>query len=493
MRHFRSTAVLAQVILLSACASDPLRPSRPADPAADPVSTSEPTSDAGPPSTRTPPKSAANPTARAPAAPPAGAARQESPGQTSRRGAYYMDDGPGIEPAPDHRAIPNAQPRREPLLTRANRPYVVFGRAYQPMTALVPYRQRGHASWYGRKFHGQKTASGEVYNMYSMTAAHPTLPIPSYVKVTNTRSGEQVVVRVNDRGPFLNDRLIDLSYTAAAKLGYVQAGSTEVEVELISWQDLGPANPIVQVAQVATAAPAALVAQSLASAGKPNASLPGPITPTGSDRASGASAAAGIPAKVDEVREERLQLEITVKQDQGSPIDSAKASTDSVPPTALAANRPSASAELINPAIPGKLATAGKAAASGNTAVIGNAAATSQTAATGNPAEPVSSAVLSAPSKTAAPGAVSANKPNLSQSGVHTYLQLGAFSAAESAESVRAKVRKDLEWIKHPIEIVNEAGLFKLRTGPFESREDANLVAEKIRVATGSRPFTTTR
>jgi rare lipoprotein A len=109
----------------------------------------------------------------------------------------------------------------------------VFGREYVPMTRLAAHRERGVASWYGRKFHGRRTASGEVYDMYAMTAAHPTLPIPSYVRVTHLRNGRSVVVRVNDRGPFLHGRVIDLSYTAALRLDYVRAGSAEVEVELI--------------------------------------------------------------------------------------------------------------------------------------------------------------------------------------------------------------------------------------------------------------------
>jgi rare lipoprotein A len=155
------------------------------------------------------------------------------PGATSRLGGYYLDDGPGANP-PDINSIPDAVPRSENLATRANRPYVVFGQNYQPMVALAPFKQRGMASWYGRKFHGQKTSNGEVYDMYGMTAAHPTLPLPSYVRVTLVRTGKSVVVRVNDRGPFLQQRVIDLSYTAAAKLGYINAGSAEVELELIT-------------------------------------------------------------------------------------------------------------------------------------------------------------------------------------------------------------------------------------------------------------------
>jgi rare lipoprotein A len=150
-----------------------------------------------------------------------------------RGGGYYQDDGPGDAPPPDLDRIVDAVPRAEPLHRFANSPYVVFGRQYVPAREVRPVRQRGVASWYGRKFHGQKTASGEVYDMYAMTAAHPTLPIPSYARVTSVANGRSVVVRVNDRGPFLHGRVIDLSYTAAWKLGYIEQGSTLVEVEAI--------------------------------------------------------------------------------------------------------------------------------------------------------------------------------------------------------------------------------------------------------------------
>jgi rare lipoprotein A len=145
---------------------------------------------------------------------------------------YYKDDGPGIAPA-NLDAIPDAVPRMEPLHRFANRPYTVLGRDYVPATTLRPYRERGIASWYGRRFHGEKTSTGETYDMYAMTAAHPTLPLPSYAKVTNMATGKSVVVRVNDRGPFLHGRVIDLSYAAAERIGVAQKGSGEVEVEAI--------------------------------------------------------------------------------------------------------------------------------------------------------------------------------------------------------------------------------------------------------------------
>lgn len=149
----------------------------------------------------------------------------------SGRGGYYQDDGPGDSPPDGLLDTPDAEPKIEAYYPRNLRPYVVFGKTYVPISDEKPFKQRGIGSWYGKKFHGQKTSSGELYDMYKMTAAHPTLPIPSYVRVTNLSNGRQVIVRVNDRGPFHSGRIIDLSYTAALKLGYLGSGSSELEVE----------------------------------------------------------------------------------------------------------------------------------------------------------------------------------------------------------------------------------------------------------------------
>ncbi len=148
-------------------------------------------------------------------------------------GGYYLDDGPGDHPPADIYAIPDAVPRVEPLLARANKPYIALGNGYTPMTQFMPYKKSGIASWYGRRYHGQKTSTGEVYDMYGMTGAHTVLPLPSYVRVTNPANQKSVIVRINDRGPFHSDRLIDLSYAAAYKLGIVGKGSGLVEVEAI--------------------------------------------------------------------------------------------------------------------------------------------------------------------------------------------------------------------------------------------------------------------
>lgn len=165
-----------------------------------------------------------------PKAPPAAAPASVPP---AAKPGYYKDDGPGDTPPANIDTIPDAQPKLEPLHRAANRPYTVFGREYVPATSLRPYKERGVASWYGRKFHGEKTSVGETYDMYAMTAAHPTLPLPSYARVTSLATGKSVVVRVNDRGPFLHDRVIDLSYAAAHRIGIAQKGSGEVEVEAI--------------------------------------------------------------------------------------------------------------------------------------------------------------------------------------------------------------------------------------------------------------------
>ena len=144
-------------------------------------------------------------------------------------------DGPEANPPPDLHQVPDAQPRLEAVRPGGpNKPYEVLGRAYTPLAGDPPLVERGLASWYGRKFHGRPTASGEVYNMYAMTAAHKTMPLPSYARVRNPANGREVVLRVNDRGPFHPGRVIDLSYTAALKLG-VLGGVAKVEVERITY------------------------------------------------------------------------------------------------------------------------------------------------------------------------------------------------------------------------------------------------------------------
>ena len=167
----------------------------------------------------------------------------------SNRGGYYQDDGPHRQPSVDVSSIPDAVPRAEPRSTNGNKPYRVFNKMYYPLKEPDDYRERGIASWYGKKFHGKKTSSGETYDMYTMTAAHKTLPLPSYVRVRNLNNGRSVIVRVNDRGPFLENRLIDLSYAAAVRLGIVGSGTGLVEVVNLTPGTTEPNSPMVATAK----------------------------------------------------------------------------------------------------------------------------------------------------------------------------------------------------------------------------------------------------
>jgi rare lipoprotein A len=269
------------------------------------------------------------------------ATQKAVPVTPSRGGGYYKNDGPGDNP-PDIDRIEDAEPRGDPLHRFANNPYTVFGRSYTPLRSVAPFKQRGLASWYGRMFHGKKTSSGEVYDMYAMTAAHPTLPIPSYAKVTNLRNNRSVVVRVNDRGPFHVGRVIDLSFTAAAKLGYIDSGSVQVEVELIQPADFPryarrAPGPVVVAAPAPTSAPAQLAVISQAQAAE-------------------------------------------------------------------------SAAEAIS-----------------------------------------------------------------------VYVQIGTFAAQQNAESLRLRVSKEMDWLKDFVEVLQREGAFRVQVGPYRSRADAALAAQRIR------------
>jgi rare lipoprotein A len=277
-------------------------------------------------------------------------------GTAPRPGAYYKDDGPGDTPPQNLDAIADAEPKIEPLHRFANNPYNVLGQDYAPLRKLQAYRERGTGSWYGRKFHGQRTSSGEPYDMYAMTAAHPVLPIPSYARVTNVASGRSVVVRINDRGPFHPGRVIDLSYAAAWKLGYAGNGSTQVEVEA--------------------------------------------ITP-----------------------EEIAVLASRRSQGEARPVTVAAADVRPVSPAATPVGIPLDGPPAASPAIPVAAEASG------------------------------------------------------------VYLQLGAFSARENAESFRARINGQLTWLDRAIEVFQRDGLFRLHLGPYRDRAEASGIAERIRDA----------
>lgn len=148
--------------------------------------------------------------------------------------ASRVDVADSTPPPIDAAAVPDALPRPDPILAAGNRsPYTVNGVSYHILPSASGYREEGIASWYGLKFHGRKTANGERFNVYGPTAAHKTLPIPSYARVSNLDNGRSMVVRVNDRGPFHSERIIDLSYGAAVKLGFAEQGTARVRVEAL--------------------------------------------------------------------------------------------------------------------------------------------------------------------------------------------------------------------------------------------------------------------
>jgi len=298
------------------------------------------------------------------AATPASLPRQPIVTQ-KRGGAYYKDDGPGDDIPDNLDSIPDAQPRSETLHRFANKPYVVLGKLFVPQTGVKPFQQRGIASWYGKKFHGQKTSIGEPYDMFAMTAAHPTLAIPSYARVTNLANGSSVVVRVTDRGPFHADRIIDLSYAAAYRLGYVSNGSTLVEVQAI---------------------------------------LPGESTLLASARDKAPpSRAATTDAEVDAMDALVARL----------------VAAEAAPPAARPAAQPPPRGDL--------------------------------------------------------------------------FLQLGAFSNAENAESLRSHLARELDWVEEAIQVSSAGGLFRVQIGPYAKRPDAEKIAEKIRLALGAKPAFVTR
>ena len=165
-----------------------------------------------------------------------------------------MDIQDGAGELVDTRLIANAVPKMEPVTRAGNsNPYTVLGETYHLLPTARGYKRVGTASWYGSKFHGRKTANGEVYDMYAMTAAHRTLPIPAYARVTNLANQRVIVVRINDRGPFHASRIIDLSYAAALKLGFADHGTAEVEIEVITPTSTRVEAPMPNVSPVVAA------------------------------------------------------------------------------------------------------------------------------------------------------------------------------------------------------------------------------------------------
>ncbi|MDB5852133.1 MAG: Endolytic peptidoglycan transglycosylase RlpA [Herminiimonas sp.] len=368
-----------------------------------------------------------------PALPPAG----------SGRGGYYLDDGPGDRPPDGLYDTPDADPKVEPLPQRINKPYVVFGKTYTPVTSLQQFTQRGHGSWYGKKFHGQKTSSGELYDMYKMTAAHPTLPIPSYARVTNLANGRQVIVRVNDRGPFHSSRIVDLSYTAALKLGYIGKGSAELQVDLLLPDEIARINSgkVLAVSQ----APAQAVASP--------APMPLPVQATTATKM------------------QQVQPSQPLQPSQLSQL--SQLSQPSQPVQQLQPVGQVQPVQLAREARPSVLTSAKGSPALRDDATTQPHPIANLLGALG-PSAPAADA-------SSAPGTVAVLPGGY-------YLQLGAYSRDAGAEEFRARLARDWPANLPPVEVVRTGSIYRIHSGPYTSRADAESAARSVQSAGPARP-----
>ena len=341
-------------------------------------------------------------------------------------------DGPDAVIPPDLKKVPDAVPKLESIRKGGpNKPYEVLGERYEPIAEDRPLVQKGLASWYGRKFHGKPTSSGEIYNMYAMTAAHATIPIPSYARVRNPRNGREIIVRINDRGPFHKGRVIDLSYTAALKLDVLN-GVAPVEIERITYEDIRTGawtrdrdtlSPDPKVA------PDTPVYAAATPSGAPDltttAQLRPPVTP--------------VPAQVP------VQVPVQVLAQVPLP----DAGMTPIPITALP---------------PGSdLPPSGQSKADAMaTATAGAIAAT-------DPQAPV---------------------PALQIAAAQGYwLQFGAFSRMEGAEQLRERFTRGMEELAPMLTIFKDKNLHRLQAGPFASREDARAAADRVRTSMALTPI----
>ena len=371
------------------------------------------------------------------------------PGNVTRIPPGNADrDGPEARPPPNLDAVPDAVPQIEPIRNGGpNKPYEIAGHTYVPLTDDRALTEKGLASWYGKKFHGHRTASGEAYNMYAMTAAHKTLPIPSYARVRNPANGKEVIVRVNDRGPFSPGRVIDLSYTAALKLGVLN-GVTAVEIARITDDDIrsGAAFRKPAPGDTPTAVAAADVDRSPAGARGPDA------------RSGTSLARAKPPAASSSV----------VKPLPPSPSDVVAVAVD---PVGVDAGAMAVQSPTTSPGVDLGAAAAADAAS----AVPGTVTTVSETVvAAVAPALPVTAAHADkADERTRAD----------TTAGIGWWIQLGAFRQRDGALDFQRRLIDEQPWLAPLLAVLTDHGLNKLQAGPYTSRDDARSAAERIRSA----------
>jgi rare lipoprotein A len=349
-------------------------------------------------------------------------------------GGYYLDDGPGANPPADLDLVPDAVPKIEKYASGANRPYNVFGVDYVPDLSGAPYKQRGVGSWYGRKFHGQRTSSGEIYDMYGMTAAHPTLPIPCYALVTNLQNGKSVIVRVNDRGPFLHNRVMDLSYAAALKLGYLSSGSGTIEVEMLSPSDIAAGRIPVTTNSLYIA--------SAAAAGRrldPGATTNGANSPSQGIPGASIATTVAIPLETPPEATPIASTASTTTLSSKTPSAAIGGSFDATVPLRVPAE-PSSSESHADRGIPADLVPI---------------------------ADPQPGPTL----------------PAIASS-TGFYLQLGAFRARAGADSFASHVAREIDpAIASRVHVAGYNGLYRVRIGPYTQRGDADAAASSLRAA----------
>ncbi|KQX29876.1 septal ring lytic transglycosylase RlpA family protein [Variovorax sp. Root434] len=358
-------------------------------------------------------------------------------GPRSGGGVAGGRDGPGTNIPPDLASVPDAEPRIESIRASGgtSKPYTVLGRGYQPITDDRPFRESGLASWYGRKFHAASTSSGEPYDMYAMTAAHKTLPLPSYVRVRNPANGREVIVRVNDRGPFVDGRVIDLSYTAALKLDLLR-GVAPVEIERITNEDIRTGAWRRDAGTAYAAAPA-----------------PVPVS------------ARVPPARVASAQQVRVPAEWV------API--AAADSDMPPPASTMPVAPQTPMATANP--PGAETESAQWPPSTppRQAIVVNDLAPLQAA----PSPPPLPAGAPAPS-TALPG---------------FWVQLGAFREREGAESLQNQASRGVPSLASQLRVFSEAGTHRLQAGPFTSRNAAGEAVTQLRESLRISPMVVER
>ncbi len=403
-------------------------------------------------------------------------------------GAYYQDDGPGSRSASEFVTAPDAQPRDEPVYAASTRPYQILGRQYVPLTERQPFNQSGVASWYGKQFQGKPTSIGEPYDMYAMTGAHPTLPLPSYVRVRNLENDRSVVVRINDRGPFSNGRIIDLSFAAAAKLGYVQKGTTLVSIEVV--------DPVVVAMagdrKAAAKAPVAIStrkARALAprTSQETTASLPVPGFPQSQPRRVTRSvqdlAPAPVAAQVS--RDKSGQREVRL----GTPRPAIKAAPAELEVSAYNAGNQRSAIDVrietlkdqgLRPAIPEP--------------------DLDPRAARRDPLKPRDwSEVNATPESRAEVRQIAAieaenrrvtlNEKDQVPEKASIYLQFGAYATEKAAREDMYRYSGMLSVLFTPVEILAERGLHKIQAGPFASAKDAEAAIKRIRRESTLSPF----